>query len=319
MKGLKTWRMGRAAGCLLAASLCELVIGIGALVLLLDLQRDPKALVELPDSVPLSLQLFAWGYTPAGVITLAVAAWAWWRGGTRAVQTVATLVLAPYAPFYLFLGLVLADAANKDQPGLWWDAVLVLAGAAALCHLVGTGLLFFTGPNRPRDGGAAVRERGRPGPGWAVACLLVASVCGLLVAAGSLVFLPSVRRRAADPESALDGFVVERALEALQAQLWVYAAAGVIALALAALVWLRGGTPGVRTAVALAVAPYTMLLLYGPWAGDGLREEHVGWYADFPWWLSLAAGICYLVGTILLVFAKTVRRDGLLVAAETGS
>ncbi|WP_283137434.1 hypothetical protein [Rhizohabitans arisaemae] len=322
MRSRETWRMGRAVGCLLTAALCDLLMVIGTLVVYLGLQREAKAQIASEGDVATflgftlnALPWFIWGCTVVGAIRLAVAALAWRRGGTPGVRVFAVLVLAPSMlvyPHLALLGTIYVDSYYHQS--LWWDLVLVLAGAALLCQLAGTGLLFRTAPNRPKGGDTAGRERGRLGPGWVVACLLAASLCGLVAAGFSLVFLPSVRRRAADHESGLvDDYNVSHTLDALHAHLWVYTAAGVIALALAVLVWRRGGTPGVRTLVALAVAPYTMLLVFGPWAsinpdpGNGLREEHVGWYADLPWWLSLTAWICYLAGTTLLVFTKPVR------------
>ncbi|WP_283137433.1 hypothetical protein [Rhizohabitans arisaemae] len=323
----------RAVGFLLTAAVCELLICVGALLLLLGFQRELKAqraslydglgddgwLDETVNTLPSLI----WVLFAVGLIRLALAASAG-RGGTPGVRVFSVLVLAPYTLFYVFLGLLGTDYADKLRPSLWWDLVLVLAGAALLCHLVGTGLLLFTGPNRPKIGDTR-RGRERLRSRWAVACLLAASLCGLAVAASSLVFLPSVWRRLADHRSGLlvDSFA-DNTLDALQGQLWVYAAAGVIALALAALVWRRGGTPRVRTLVALAVAPYATLLLFGPsaslslWPGYGLWVEHVGWYVDFPWWMSITAALCYLAGTALLVFTKAVRRGELAHAADPG-
>ncbi|WP_283137432.1 hypothetical protein [Rhizohabitans arisaemae] len=332
MKCLRTWRTGLAVGCLLTAAVCELLIATGTLVVFLGLRRELKAqeaggdgLGVYIDTTVDALPWDIWAYLVVGAIRLALAALARWRGGTPGVRVFATLVLAPSMPVYLYLGLIAPIYTDKNWHGsLWWDVVLVLAGAALLCQLAGTGLLFHTAQNRPDGGDTAVQERGRLGPGWAVASLLAASICGLVAAGFSLVFLPSVRRRAADHESGLvDDYNASDTLETLHAHLWIFTTVGVIALALAALVWRRGGSPRVRTVVALAVAPYTTLLVFGSWTSFSLwsylHEEHVGWYADLPWWLSITAGICYLVGTTLLVFTKAVHRVALPHVAETGS
>ncbi|WP_283135849.1 hypothetical protein [Rhizohabitans arisaemae] len=323
---------GSAVGCLLVALVCELVIGISAFVRYLNLAREVRLRKESGGDEPLtyvtttveSLPWFAWGYTVLGVITLALAAWAWRRGGTRGVRTAAALGLVPYMLVYVVLGLWgPAFMYSYSFDDFWWlDVSTVLAGTAALGHLAGTGLLLHTAPNRPGNGDAAVRRRGGLSAGWAVACLLATSACGLVIAAFSLVLMPSVRRRAADHEERL---VVDndagRTLETLVAHSWLYAVVGVVALALAALVWRRGGTVGARIVLVMGVAPYTILLLLipweaNPWLGDSFGDEHLGWYKDLPLWLAITALLSYVAGTILLLFTKAVRGDGPPRAAE---
>ncbi|MGW0594637.1 hypothetical protein [Streptosporangium sp. NPDC002607] len=341
VRGWRKRRAGRAVMCLLAASVGELAIVASALVLLPPLQQELTASYKPGYGVDYSLentvdhlQWYMWSYAAAGVITLTVAALAWRRGGTARARTVAALGLAPYTAFYLLFGPLLGSL-EEEHVGWYSDMVLWLAGAAGLLYLAGVALLFLAAPS-PRAGegreggtpdelaadtvantpdtGAAVRGRRRWRAGGAVLCLLAASVGELVIAVGALVLLPPLQQEltasyGVDP---LQG----RTVDHLQWYMWGYAAAGVITLAVAALVWRRGGTAGARAVAVLSLAPCTMLyLLLGLLVGL-LGEEHVGWYSDMVLWLAGVAGLFYLAGVILIFLAGGAHHGRRLHAAE---
>ncbi|WP_030918453.1 hypothetical protein [Streptosporangium amethystogenes] len=335
------WKTRRAVRCLLAASGCELVIAAVGLVLLILLRRELTAQQEGDDGVSHYLERmvegvlpwYVWGYLAAGVVTLAVAALAWRRGGTAGVQAVAALVLVPYTVFYLLFGLLVASVDDYWYVGWYQNVVLSLAGAAGLLYLAGAALLFLAAPNLRgdedraagtpdavvdvRDGGAVVRGWRRAGAGRAVVCLLAAaSGCKLVIAAIALVLLPPLRRELAAgyrPGHGVDTSL-ETVVSSLQWYVWSYAVAGVVTLAVAVLAWWRAGSAGARAVVVLGLGPYTVLyLLFGllaPRTGLRTREEQVGWYSDMVPWLAAAAGLLYLAGAILVFFAGAVRHAG---------
>ncbi|MET8051524.1 hypothetical protein ABZU75_28375 [Streptosporangium sp. NPDC005286] len=273
------------------------------------------------------LPWYAWSYAAAGVITLAVAALVWRRGGTAGVQAVAALVLVPYTAFYLLFGPLMPKAGDYQYRYVSWYPymVLLLAGAGMLLYLAGAALLFLVTPSlREGDGGeggtpdelaadavidaqgedAAMRGWRKRRAGWAVVCLLAASVCELAIAAGALALLLRV-----DPWKIT--------VDNLQWYMWSYAAASVVTLALAALVWRRGGTTRARVVAALGVAPYTgFYLLFGLlMAGAGALED-VRWYSDMVMRLAGVAGLFYLAGAILILLAGGARHGRCSQAAE---
>ncbi|MGW0587482.1 hypothetical protein [Streptosporangium sp. NPDC002607] len=143
VRGWRKRRAGWAAMCLLAASVCKLVIAVVAFVLPIVLQREMAARPVVKGN----LQWYMWGYTAAVVITLAVAVLAWRRGGTAGVRAVAALSLAPYTAFCLYYGPLLVGIEALEDVPRYSDMVLWLTGVAGLLYLTGTILLFFTKPN----------------------------------------------------------------------------------------------------------------------------------------------------------------------------
>ncbi|WP_344971529.1 hypothetical protein [Streptosporangium fragile] len=346
----------------MAASVCELVIVVVAFVLLSLLRRELAAGYENGDGADFNLehavssvQDCVWAHAVAGVITLAVAGLARWRGGTVGVRTATGLSLIPYTVFYLLFGLQewsaldMWHAHSEPRPsGHWYevwysDVFRSLTGAAGLLYLAGAALLFRTAPNRGRGKGrgggtrddlatdavvdapgrdTAVRGRRRPNAGRAVVCLVAASVCELVVAAGALILLPPLQRELEAQYETGDGVAhyLEWTVHTLQDLVWGYPTAGVITLAVAVMAWRRGGTAGVQAAAAAGLAPYTAFyLLLGLLGALSLNDPYVDRYSDMVLWLSSAAGLLYLAGAILLFRTGDVRQGGRLrTAEETG-
>ncbi|MEV4383619.1 hypothetical protein [Streptosporangium sp. NPDC049644] len=159
--------------------------------------------------------------------------------------------------------------------------------------------------------------------GCAVMCLLAASGCELVIAAVALVLLPPLERELVAgyrPGYGLDDSL-ETTVSTLQWYMWSYAVAGVITLAMAALVWWRAGSAGVRAVVVLGLGPYAVLyLLFGllaPETGLPARQEQVGRYSDLVPWPAAAAALLYLAGAILILRARTARHSGPPRAADS--
>ncbi|MEU0479323.1 hypothetical protein ABZ260_09095 [Streptosporangium sp. NPDC006013] len=163
MRGWRTRRAGRAAMCLLAASVCELAIAAVALVLLPPLQRELAAGYKPGYGVDTSLEItvsslqwYMWSYAVAGVVTLAMAVLAWRRAGSAGARAVVVLGLGPYTVLYLLFGLLAPETGlriREGQVGRYSDMVPWLAAAAGLLYLAGAILIFLAG---------AVRHAGRP-------------------------------------------------------------------------------------------------------------------------------------------------------------
>ncbi|GIH93643.1 hypothetical protein ACFFMN_21130 [Planobispora siamensis] len=147
----------------------------------------------------------------------------------------------------------------------------------------------------------------------AAGCLLAASVCELAVAGISLVLMSGVRAeqeaqlRIGDGTSPYD----DLALSKLEYFLWSFGAAGVITLTLAVLVWRRGGSPGVRVVVGTGLVPYAMFCCVSGIVSFFRVNEFLSGYSHATLWTMIAAGLLYLVGTVLLLFAGSgARPDG---------
>ncbi|MEV4378842.1 hypothetical protein [Streptosporangium sp. NPDC049644] len=147
---------GRAVMCLLAASLCELVVAAVSLVLLFVLKAELEGQRRIGDGTSFHTEFalgraetLLWLCAAAGAITLALAALAWWRGGTVAIRTVMAVTVVPYTVFCygLWWGSLL-----RAREVLGWHSYLAawLLNLAWLLCLAGTILLFFTGPNARR-------------------------------------------------------------------------------------------------------------------------------------------------------------------------
>ncbi|MEV4378841.1 hypothetical protein [Streptosporangium sp. NPDC049644] len=150
---------GRAVMCLLAASLCELVVAGVSLALLpgleAELEMERKAGGSLGwEMLALSkAQTLLWLHTAAGVVTPALAALvalAWRRGGAAGARTVMAVGLVPYTALCYHLGWEAMDMAGSAG-GLarysYEYLAFSLANTAWLLYLAGTILLFSSGAN----------------------------------------------------------------------------------------------------------------------------------------------------------------------------
>ncbi|MGW0592330.1 hypothetical protein, partial [Streptosporangium sp. NPDC002607] len=99
-------------------------------------------------------------------------------------------------------------------------------------------------------------------------------------------------------------FYTEFALDKAQTLLYSYAMVGAITLALAALAWRRGGTPGTRAAMAVGLVPYTLLCSF-LWLTSAFRADEVlDWYSHLAAWLAIMIWLLYVAATILLFLSR---------------
>lgn len=143
-------------------------------------------------------------------------------------------------------------------------------------------------------------------PGRASVCLLAACLCELVVVGVSLALLPGLAAELERQEKGGDGvsFYAEFALDKAQTLLYSYAIVGAITLALAALAWRRGGTPGTRAAMAVGLVPYTLLCFF-LWLTSAFRANEVlDWYSHLAAWLAIMVWLLYVAATILLFLSR---------------
>ncbi|MEU8038813.1 hypothetical protein [Streptosporangium sp. NPDC049078] len=143
-------------------------------------------------------------------------------------------------------------------------------------------------------------------PGRASMCLLAACLCELVVVGVGLALLPGLAAESERQEKGGDGvsFYTEFALDKAQTLLYSYAMLGAITLALAALAWRRGGTPGTRAAMTVGLVPYT-LLCFILWLTSVFRaDEILERYSHLAAWLAIVVWLLYVAATILLFLSR---------------
>ncbi|MEV4749742.1 hypothetical protein AB0K21_25460 [Streptosporangium sp. NPDC049248] len=149
------WVPGRAAICLLTASLCELVVAGVSLVVRGELEREEERLVDGPSlygELALSkVENFLWGSAVAGMITLTLAALAWRRGGTEGVRAVMGAGLVPYTLFCWYFCFLSIFRAGEFLGG-YSHLTFGLTSAAGVLYLAGTISLFLARPKFRQTG-----------------------------------------------------------------------------------------------------------------------------------------------------------------------
>ncbi|MER6825393.1 hypothetical protein ABT352_05340 [Streptosporangium sp. NPDC000563] len=143
-------------------------------------------------------------------------------------------------------------------------------------------------------------------PGRASMCLLAACLCELVVVGVGLALLPGLAAESERQEKGGDGvsFYTEFALDKAQTLLYSYAMLGAITLALAALAWRRGGTPGTRAAMTVGLVPYTLLCFF-LWLTSVFRaDEILERYSHLAAWPAIVVWLLYVAATILLFLSR---------------
>ncbi|GAA3440864.1 hypothetical protein [Planomonospora venezuelensis] len=142
----------------------------------------------------------------------------------------------------------------------------------------------------------------------AALCLLASALCQLAVAGAGLALMPGLRAELEEQERTGDGtsFFTEFALGKTEDFLWAFSAAGAVTLALASMVRWRGGTRAARSAMAVSLLPGTVFGLVQAFSALFRAEETLTGYSYTTAWLTGAAWLLHLAGTVLLLLPAAV-------------